>query len=188
MANYRVLEKEEVKNGEGFEIRKYPPHKRTINVCGRTYFVPIPYVVFGCFRHHVGGGSPLARQLSYLAMAFAKEEDEFVYFPTLPNVSPSYLVCLGGVFYAENHQSSWGSHYAHANVTCEELISRLWQSPFADIHYWGNCERALEQTYGGFRAWQGLDLTTTVSKLHYGEIKLVDFISRAVAGLTSYQR
>lgn len=169
MAIYRVLEKDEVK-GEGFEIRKYPPSKRTISICNRTYFLSLPYVVFGFFKNP---------KFTCLATAFAKDS-ESIFFPPLPNVYNNYIVCLGG----GAHNDNWTSHFSHSpHHTIEDLISRFWQSDFHSIDEWTDAEDALFSNYRSFHDWAKLSPDQVIEKLRFGEKDWVHFFDAVVDGL-----
>lgn len=169
MANYRVLERDEAE-GEGFEIRKYPPAKRTISVCGRTYFLPFPYIVFGFFW---------TPRYTCLSTAFAKDSDS-IFFPCLPNVHNNYIVCLGGGW----HEEDWTSHFSHdPKYTCDELISRFWQSDFHDIREWDYGSDAIDASYLSFHNWARLSPDDVMSRLSFGEEHWHKFFDSVVDGL-----
>lgn len=139
---FQVLEQ-----GKNFEVRKYPPRKRFVSIAGREYWLPFPYIVFG-WR--------LYSDCSYLYLGFAKEDDESVFFPAIPNViDPHWCLCLG------RHDG----HYRRPEKDMESMIARFWQTSFDSTGMWPVSERSLKVHYGSFHAWQALSKSEAVACL-----------------------
>jgi len=105
---------------------------------------------------------------SYLFLAFAKEDDEFVYWPSVPNVIGRYAaVCLG---YS-------GGHYKRAATDMDTLIARFWQTQFTDSG-WMECNSSLKTNYGSYRAWKAMTPQQAVDALEYDRQKLESFVEK----------
>ena len=168
MMKYSVLDKHEA-NGEGYEVRKYLPHKRTVSVCNRFYFIPIPYIVFMRYWD---------MHCTIFFNAIAKESDDVVYRACLPNINRNNGICLGG------WGDVWKTHFKHSrNATMDDLVSRFWASDFDDFENWTESKYAMRGNYGYFRKWGNLSLEEAVKKVNYHPIMLNDFILQCIDGL-----
>jgi hypothetical protein len=112
-----------IESNGNFEVRKYPPQKRTIMVCGRYYYLPMPHIIFVKSSGYKYGGLPC----DFLHVAFA---DEFsrIYFPPLSNIhSQTWAACIGS---ARNKIA--GYEFAiDCQYSFEELIAEFWGSSFS---------------------------------------------------------
>jgi hypothetical protein len=126
--NYKVLAKGSTNNPKGdFEVRVYPPCKRTVKLAGRFYFLPIPYQVFGRFA----GATDNGRIGSWLFSAFAtkslgknkRDQGQFVYLPPLGNMG-GWQVCLNSGRGADGKEVQ---HYGQPlEDAFEDLLYKYW--------------------------------------------------------------
>jgi hypothetical protein len=147
------------------EVRKYPPSRRTVDIDGHEYFLHFPYMVFA--RRIVI--HPDSNQTgTFLYLAFAKEDDNFVYCPPLPNINNLFCVCLG-------RRSNWYGHFRQSiDTSFEELINRFW---FTDSYgHWGNSGQALAANYARHRIWEKLSAEEVLERLVYCKVALDDLI------------
>lgn len=101
----------------------------------------------------------------YLYCAFAKEDNEYVYWPAVPNVYDTYWsVCLG----------TRDGHFKRPETDLDALIARFWQTEFAGG--WSNSTYALKANYGTYHSWQKLSLQQSVDALESQRTKLEDFL------------
>lgn len=148
------------------EVRKYPPSRRTVYINYNEYFLNFPYMVFA--KKTIIQPQELAG--TYLYLAFAKEDDNFVYCPSLPNVNNLFCVCLG-----HEMNTEWFGHFQQPIKTSfEELINRFW---FTNSYgYWGNSGKALAANYARNRKWEKLSAEDVLERLVYCKVALDDLI------------
>jgi hypothetical protein len=111
-----------IESNGGFEVRKYPPQKRTIVVCGRYYYLSMPHIIFvkSC------GYRSKVQPCSFLHVAFTDESNDYVYFPPLSNIhSQTWAACIGG------HRLSGYEFGVDCRHSFQELIMEFWGSNFS---------------------------------------------------------
>ena len=128
--NYKILAK-----GSKFEIRIYPPCKRTIKIVGRFYFLPFPYMVYGKFTGvNVGRYADFNVDIgNWLYVGLSSKDltsnslGQFVYYPPLGNIS-GWQACLnsGRINNKEN-----GHYMQPIEDTFEDLLYKFWNYEFS---------------------------------------------------------
>ena len=142
--------------GTNFELRIYPPAKRTVKIVGRNYFLQFPYVIFGKYFVKDEG--------SWLHIAFTDRKltrnslSKMVYLPSVGNILSDYwYACLD--FGPDGHYRQFHK------LTFEDLICKFWNNEFS-----------MEDSYespplgGRYHAWQKMSLDEVlkaVSKIEY---------------------
>jgi hypothetical protein len=141
------------------EVRKYPPCKRTLHIEGKDYFLQFPYMVFA--QRKTG-------EYNYLYVAFAKEDDQFVYFPSLGHIQgDSWCICLA----ITDEFESEGKDF-------DELIDEFWFSRFCcpRMGHFSEAYKSLKKNFVRYREWQKLSEKQVLKQLRYRKTSLKDFI------------
>jgi hypothetical protein len=168
---YKVLS-EFFHDGEGWEVRKYTPQKRTVIVGGREYFLQFPWLVFMKL---------ISKRNAYLSLAFAKEDDFRVYAPLLPNCGlytnrNIWTVCLGSGY----TEIEYGHYLQRSEIKFDAFVARFWSTRFDSYDGWDLAKDASYDIFGYSRlhAWGRMNLSEILDRLHlpYGSISLDDFI------------
>jgi hypothetical protein len=160
--SFKVLAK-----GKNFEIRIYPPVKRTVKIVGRDYFLQFPYIVFGKYSGENTDGDTG----SWLHVAFADRNltksslAKMVYFPSLGNIRMrEWYACL----------DVYIGHYMQPyDLTFEDLIYKFWNNEFSTEPF-----HESPPLGGRYHAWQKMSLDKvlkTISKIKH-KISLSHFI------------
>ena len=163
-------------NSEGMEVVKYPPQKRTVIVAGKYYFLQFPYTVFA----KVDRGNDKCT----LHFAFARESDDFVYFPPFAHVEGSmWSVCMGAYYqfllpYGAKRQDGLraGSFVIGRNLPLKDLVEGFWATslnPPSD-NYFVTAYNALVMNYGRYHDWARLTLPQVLNKTQYKETPFKD--------------
>jgi hypothetical protein len=144
---YRVLHDE-----DPIKIWKFNPAKRTLSIARNVFCVQFPYLVFAK-RHTLYG--------DYLYLAFAKENDDRVYFPSVPNVNKQFCVCL--------NRGLGTGHFLNDSTTMKKLLNKFWLSSFDSLSYsWYYSRDALRNYFGGrFAFWEKMSLDEVLKKLNH---------------------
>lgn len=178
---YRIID-EFSHNGEGWEVRKYNPQRRTVRICGRDYFLQFPWVVFMRLW---------SNDKSYFSVVFAKDDDSIVYAPMLPHCSVStdklWIVCLGGYDWNDG-DDSWLNHYCHpSNISFNDMITRFWTSSFTSFDYWHLDRFTIREAFGEVNPihnWERSNLDQVLAVLQ-NPTELDEFILTTLSAISS---
>jgi hypothetical protein len=162
-----------------FEIREYPPIKRTINYATvkrvvkdniikviRTNSIQLPYQIFVFFTedHYVYDDKKYYEWDytyvdTYLAFARSriKNKRSNVYFPSLPNMGRNFHICLGN-FPDEYYDSD-------KEITPDRIVDYYWNSIFNDELKDGIV--TLREYFKSFENWEKLSLKQVTSCLKW---------------------
>ena len=122
------------------EIRKYPPHKRTLKIAGSYYFLQFPHAVY------------MRRLRGYsvnLGVGFTDEIGKTLY--SLPILSGFDATCLDLLF-----------HFNFPLVTpFEDLISLFWQNEFPNLiaSYSNN------KAFKSYKDWANMSLAQVIENM-----------------------
>jgi hypothetical protein len=159
MSEYDVLYQHET-----VEIRRYTPQKRTIRSGMQDYFLQMPYMIFA--RRKDGYGN-------FLYVAFGKEDDQTVYFPSLGNIQgDSWALCAGRD--GGNDEFTMDEEFSF-----DEMITNFWMSGFATPNpsCFVEAYKALRRNFGGaYKNWQKMSLEEVLLAIRYKPTPLHDFI------------
>ena len=137
--NYKVLHKSETQ-----EIRQYEPHRRTVSICGRFYFLQFPYVIF---IRNINLRGTCSLNVLFADHDLSNDEQPIVYHVALPNVS--HIACLDRV-----------GHYTQMGFkTFEHLMLKFWSYDFSAVGAWGLSQGVLDKIFrGSYNEWQKMSL------------------------------
>jgi len=149
--SYRLLHKKSTGNLL-LEIREYPPQRRTIEILGRFYNLPFPYLIF------LKEGNVDRNHLYAFSLIFAKSPIKSlhseVYTAPLPNVFlPTGHICIG--------------IQLDDNYGFDGLLNAFWQTAFKSYDYSGGDITALRKNYGSLKKWSELTIDEALKKLKY---------------------
>jgi len=152
--SYRLLHKKSTGNLL-LEIREYPPQRRTIEILGRFYNLPFPYLIF------LKEGNVDRNHLYAFSLIFAKSPIKSlhseVYTAPLPNVFlPKGRIC--NIPY---------SKFNSYNPSFDGLITDFWRRAFKGYNYSGGDITALRKNYGSLKNWSELTIDEALKRLKY---------------------
>jgi len=132
------------------EIREYPPQRRTVEISGKFYNLPFPYLIFL--------GEEFHRDIETFSLIFAKSPIKSlhseVYTAPLPNVFlPTGHICIG--------------IQLDDNYGFDGLLNAFWQTAFKSYDYSGGDITALRKNYGSLKKWSELTIDEALKKLKY---------------------
>jgi hypothetical protein len=143
LPQYKVLN-ETTKGNSKVEVRLYPAHKRTVYVCDREYFLPIPNMVFGI--HWLKHEEYSYQDGAWTFVGCTNKKNNMVYpslFWSARFGDSGWRVCLD-----ENGHFRQAVYY-----TFDALATKYWQYVFGGFNY------------GQMKDWAKLSLEEAQSRI-----------------------